>query len=485
MTEINNKTEVSPSTEVFIRIFRAILVLLVTGAIGWFVYGNTMHDDAKFPFKFGLDLAGGSQLTYSADVSKIKPEEIPELMEVLRVVIEKRINVFGVSEPNVQVEKSSVVAGAESHRLIVELPGVTNVEEAIDNIGKTPLLEFKLVDQEVVAAQKSAAALQANANASSSGSGTAVVGNVKVNGQLVSEMNPFKDTGLTGRYLASSKLEFTQGNGGQLAGEPVVSIVFNEEGAALFEKITRENTGENLAIFLDGEMISSPRINEAITGGKAVISGGFDANEAKVLAQNLSFGALPVPIELASTQTIGGALGEEALGAGVYAGVLGFVLLSIFMILWYRVPGIVAVVALFIYVVLMLALFQLVPVVITAAGIAGLILSVGLAVDANVLIAERIKEELIAGKDVNHAISEGFARAWLAIRDSNIAHIIAAVVLFWFGTSLIKGFALVFGIGVVVSMLSAITISRTLLLALPIKTTTKVGRFVMGSGFFK
>ena len=483
MTEINNKPEVSPKTEAFIRIFRAVLVLIVTGAIAYFVYGNMVHDDAKHPFKFGLDLAGGSQLTYSADVSKIAPAEVPELMEVLRMVIEKRINVFGVSEPNVQVEKSSVVAGKESHRLIVELPGVTNVEEAIDNIGKTPLLEFKLVDQDVIAAQQSAAALQTNA--STSGSGTAVIGNIKVNGELVSEMEAFKDTGLTGRYLASSKLEFTQGNTGGLAGEPVVSIVFNEEGAALFEKITRENTGESLAIFLDGEMISSPRINEAITGGKAIISGGFDANEAKLLAQNLSFGALPVPIELASTQTIGGALGEKALGEGVYAGVLGFMVLSIFMILWYRVPGIVAVVALIIYVVLMLALFQLIPVVITAAGIAGLILSVGLAVDANVLIAERIKEELKAGKDVNQAISEGFSRAWLAIRDSNIAHIIAAVVLFWFGTPLIKGFALVLGIGVVVSMLSAITISRTLLLALPIRTSTKLGRFVMGSGFFK
>lgn len=479
MTDKNNTIEVSAGTELFIRIFRALLVLAVTGAIGFFVYGNTMHDNAKFPFKFGLDLAGGSQLTYNADVSKIAPEEIPELMEVLRVVIEKRINIFGVSEPNVQVEKSSIVAGQESHRLIVELPGVTNVEDAIVNIGKTPLLEFKLVDEEIMAAKQSAEALKANATSG------AVIGNVKVNGESVDEMNEFKDTGLTGRYLSSSRLEFTQGTGGQMAGEPVVSIVFNEEGADLFEKITRENTGESLAIFLDGEMISAPRINEAITGGKAVISGGFDANEAKILAQNLSFGALPVPIELASTQTIGGALGEKALGAGVYAGVLGFVLLSLFMILWYRVPGIVAVVALFIYVVLMLALFQLIPVVITAAGIAGLILSVGLAVDANVLIAERIKEELIAGKDVQHAISEGFARAWLAIRDSNIAHIIAAVVLFWFGTSLIKGFALVFGLGVVVSMLSAITISRTLLLALPIKTTTKLGRFVMGSGFFK
>ena len=203
------------------------------------------------------------------------------------------------------------------------------------------------------------------------------------------------------------------------------------------------------------------------------------------MAQNLSFGALPVPIELASTQTIGGALGAEALGQGVRAGVIGFIILSLFMILWYRVPGIVAVIALSIYVVLMLALFQLIPVVMTAAGIAGLILSVGLAVDANVLIAERIKEELIAGKDVQQAISEGFSRAWLAIRDSNTAHIIAAVVLFWFGTSLIKGFALVFGLGVVVSMLSAITISRTLLLALPLKANTKIGHFLMGSGFFK
>lgn len=480
MTDKNNKTEVSKSTEVFIRIFRAVLVLAVTGAIGFFVYNNTMNDTSKFPFKFGLDLAGGSQLTYSADVSKIKPEEVPELMEVLRVVIEKRINVFGVSEPNVQVEKSSIVAGQEAHRLIVELPGVTNVDEAIKNIGKTPLLEFKLIDEKIAAAKQQAATLSANA----SGTG-AQIGNVSIDGKTVADMNEFIDTGLTGRYLASAQLQFTSGSGGQLANEPVVSIVFNAEGAELFEKITRENTGKFLAIFLDGQMISSPRLNEAITGGKAIISGGFDANEAKVLAQNLSFGALPVPIELASTQTIGGALGEKALGSGVYAGVLGFVLLSLFMILWYRVPGVIAVIALFIYVVLMLALFQVVPVVITAAGIAGLILSVGLAVDANVLIAERIKEELIAGKDVNHAISEGFARAWLAIRDSNIAHIIAAVVLFWFGTSLIKGFALVFGIGVIVSMLSAITISRTLLLALPIKTTTKLGRFVMGSGFFK
>lgn len=469
-------TKSSPKTEQFIRIFRAIAVLLVTLAIGFFVYGNSISNSAHFPFRFGLDLAGGSQLTYSADISKIKASEVPALMEVLRVVIEKRINVFGVSEPNVQVEKSSIVSGTEAHRLIIELPGITDVDEAIAEIGKTPLLEFKLVDEKALAASEAVANLS-----SSSVQAGAGISNVEVNGEKVSD-NPFIDTGLTGRYLKSSALEFAGKNTGALSNEPIVSIVFDEEGSKLFEKITSEHTGESLAIFLDGQIISSPRINEAISGGRAIISGGFTPEEARGLAQNLNFGALPVPIELASTQTIGGALGEKALASGVYAGVLGFLLIAGFMIVWYRLPGIIAVVALAIYIVLMLALFQLIPVVITAAGIAGLILSVGLAVDANVLIAERIKEEIIAGKSTQDAIAEGFSRAWLAIRDSNIAHIIAATVLFWFGTSLIKGFALVFGLGVIVSMLSAITISRTLLIALPIKTSTKIGRFLMGSG---
>lgn len=485
MSNQNKKSEKnvkSEKTEMLISIFRAVLVLLVTAGIGFFVYSNIVDENAKFPFKYGLDLAGGSQLTYIADVSAIDQTEIPELMEVLRVVIEKRVNVFGVSEPNVQVEKSSIVAGDVQQRLIVELPGVTDIDNAIAEIGKTPLLEFKLVDKQVLASQQAISGL----TASTSEVG-ASVGNVEVNGESVSidPKDAYIDTGLTGRYLESAALEFSSGSGGSLSNEPVVSIVFNSEGADLFEKITRENVGENLAIFLDGEMISAPRLNETITGGRAIISGGFTPEEARSLAQNLNFGALPVPIALASTQTVGGTLGEEALSSGVYAGILGFILLSIFMILWYRIPGIIAVVALSIYVVLMLALFQLIPVVLTAAGLAGLILSVGLAVDANILIAERIKEELKAGKTVHVAIQEGFARAWLAIRDSNIAHIISAVVLFWFGTSLIKGFALVFGLGVVVSMFSAITISRTLLMALPMKASSKIGKFLMSSGFSK
>jgi protein-export membrane protein SecD len=232
-------------------------------------------------------------------------------------------------------------------------------------------------------------------------------------------------------------------------------------------------------------VVSAPRINEAIGGGKAIISGNFTPEEARNLVRNLNFGALPVPIVLDTTQTIGSSLGEEALHAGVRAGVIGFALLSLFMILWYRLPGVISVLALTMYVVMMLALFKLIPVVLTSAGIAGLILSIGLAVDANILIAERMKEELIAGKSTSEAIKEGFDRAWLAIRDSNIAHIIAGVILFWFGTSLIKGFALVFGMGVVISMISAISISRTLLIVLPIKMQSRVGKFFMSSGITK
>ena len=469
--------EVHPATTQFLRMFRAIAVLIAVAAIGYFVYGNMTNEEARFPFHYGLDLAGGSQLTYVADVSSIAEPEIPELMDVLRTVIERRVNVFGVSEPNVQVEKSSIVSGNVQHRLIVELPGVTDVDAAVAEIGRTPLLEFKLVNEEALAAQEALEGLQQNGTTSD-----AQISNIEINGESVGE--PFTDTGLTGRYLESAALEFA-GQGGPVSNEPIVKIVFNDEGAQLFEDITREHVGESLAIFLDGEMISAPRINEAIIGGTAIISGGFTPDEARLLAQNLNFGALPVPVALASTQSIGAPLGADALAAGLQAGVIGFILLSVFMILWYRLPGLVSVIALGIYVVVMLALFQLIPVVLTAAGIAGLILSVGLAVDANILIAERIKEEVREGKKAEAAISEGFGRAWLAIRDANLTSLIAAIILFWFGTSLIKGFALVLGIGIFVSMLSAIAVSRTLLIALPINTETKIGQFLIGSGFSK
>ena len=448
-----------------IRTFRAIVIVLVISGIAFWVYQNTVQPEAEKPFKLGLDLAGGSHLVYEADVSKIDKAEVPELMNVLRDVIERRVNVFGVSEPIVQVESSSFVTDEPIERLVVELPGVTDVSDAVAEIGRTPLLEFKLYDAELAAQQETLQNLNSlTENATGS---RAEIGNVTINGEAISAELPFKDTGLTGRYLETAALEFAGGNSGQLSNEPLVSVRFTDEGADLFAEITRSNVNRQLGIFLDGELLSAPNINEPITGGTAIISGGFTAEEARELAQNLSFGALPVPIELQSTQTVGASLGAEVLGKGMEAGTYGIALVILFMVLWYRLPGLVAGIALLSYVTIMLALFQLIPVTLTAAGLAGFVLSLGMAVDANVLVFERMKEEFNKGVSSREAASVGFARAWSAIRDGNITSLLSAIILFWFGTSLVKGFALVFGVGVIVSMVTALVVTRSLLLTLP------------------
>lgn len=475
---MTNSDTTSPRTAAFIRLFKAVAILGFILAVTYYVYANTL-EGGKSPFKLGLDLAGGSHLVYEADVSKIDPLEVPELMNVLRDVIEQRINIFGVSEPIVYVESSSFVSEVQRERLVVELPGVTDVAEAVTEIGRTPLLEFKLIDAEAMSTAIALEQMAANA------SGSISIDNVMINGEAAPE--PYVDTGLTGRYLESAQLEFTGSQTGQLANEPVVSIRFTPEGGELFAQITRDNVGRQLAIFLDGEMISAPNINEAIVGGTAIISGGFDATEARDLAQNLSFGALPVPITLESTQIVGATLGQEVLEKGMKAGALGFGLVLLFMVVWYRLPGLVTSVALFGYVVMVLALFQFIPVTLTAAGLAGFVLSLGMAVDANVLVYERMKEEMRAGKNSREAAAEGFKRAWGAIRDGNVTSLLSAIILFWFGTSMVKGFALVFGIGIVVSMLSALVVTRTLLMALPAVSNSSHPRLaaLFGTGFSK
>lgn len=478
-------TNSKSSTSTFLRWFRAIVVVAIIGGIGAFVYHNATSDQAKYPFKLGLDLAGGSHLVYEADVSKIDPAEVSQLMSVLRDVIERRVNAFGVSEPVVQVERSSFVAEEQSERLVIELPGVTDVSAAVKEIGETPLLEFKLLDPDKMAQQETLESLKSlTENATNS---QAVIGKVKVDGEEIKEEDPFVDTGLTGRYLETATLEFAGGQSGQLANEPMVSVKFNEEGGALFAEITRNNVGRQLGIFLDGELLSAPVINEAITGGTAIISGQFTADEARELAENLSFGALPMPISLASTQTIDATLGAGVVHQSLLAGLFGFILISIFMIGWYRLPGLVASFALASYILISLMVFMLVPVTLTAAGLAGLVLSLGIAVDANVLVFERLKEELRAGKGSQAAIEDGFARAWSAIRDSNVTGLLSAAVLFWFGTSLIKGFALVLAVGIVISMISAITITRTLLMILPDVKRDDAGiwPYLLGTGLTK
>lgn len=477
--------ESSPQTETFLRFFKAAVVLLVIGTIAWFINTNALSESPTKPFKLGLDLAGGSHLVYEADLSKVDPTEVTELMGVLREVVERRVNAFGVSEPVVQVEKSSFVAEKESHRLVVELPGVTDVKEAIKQIGETPLLEFKLLDPDRLAQQQTLESL--NSLVENSTSSKVAVGNVKVNGEIIEAQDPYIDTGLTGRYLETATLEFAGGQGGQIANEPLVNVKFNEEGAQLFAELTRANVGRQIGIFLDGELLSSPVVNEAITGGTAVISGNFTVEEAQTLSKNLSFGALPVPITLASTQTIDATLGAGVVDQIVKAGLLGFILISLFLIGWYRAPGVVATVALVSYVLITLLIFMLIPVTLTAAGLAGLVLSLGMAVDANVLVFERMKEEYRSGKGSQEAVRDGFDRAWSAIRDGNVTALFSAVILFWFGNSLIKGFALVLGIGTIISVVSAISITRTLLLILPDvkRSDTSVWSWLFGTGLIK
>lgn len=418
-------------------------ILLVLGTLLGYFIATSNTDGARFPFRLGLDLAGGTHLVYQADTSSVPEGEVRDAMSSLREVVERRTNLFGVSEPIVQTEKTF----SGDHRLVVELPGITDLDEAVRVIGETPLLEFRLQ------------------------SGLDEDGNVT-----------FAETGLTGRYVVRAQLDFGGGYSGGVSNEPVVILNFNNEGAKLFEDITSAHVGEVLGIFLDGVPISVPVIQQAIPGGVATITGNFTPEEARELVRDLNFGALPLPIQLLSSSSIGPSLGIETLNAGIVAGAIGFALVALFMLVWYRVPGLVAVVALSMYGAIVLSLFKLIPVTLTASGIAAFILSIGMAVDANILIFERMKEELKAGKPLEEAIRDGFKRAWPSIRDSNLSSLISAFVLFWFGTTLIKGFALVFALGVVASMLSAITISRTLLLSLAFDWARSRAKFLFGSG---
>ncbi len=433
-------------------IWISLIILVLFVALGFYV-ANSKCRSAETKFCFGLDLVGGTELIYNADTSNTTDKN--GAMESLKEVIERRVNTFGVSEPLIQTEQAGIVSGNPTDRLLVELPGVTDLDEAVRLIGQTPTLEFKLPTKEVQTLKPG----QENFNPSD---------------LLVS-------TGLTGQYLEKAKVEFDPNTG-----SPYISLMFNEEGGALFAEITKNNIGTPLAIILDGEVLSAPVIRDQITNGEAQITG-FAADEARNLARNLNYGALPVPITLSASQTIGASLGEIALTAGVRAGIIGFIGLSLFLIFWYRLPGLVSVVALVGYIILSLAAFKLIPVTLTAAGIAGFILSIGMAVDANVLIFERTKEELKKGRSVHDSLHEGFHRAWLSIRDSNIASIITAIVLFWLGTSAVKGFALTLGVGVLISMFTAITVSRSFLFAIapPSTKDSRLKRFLFSNGLYK
>ena len=479
--------------------YTSLAILVGAVFFGYFVYISEVSEEglaSNFPFRFGLDIQGGAHLVYRADVSGIEGElEIRQRMDALRGLIEERVNALGVSEPLVQVERGGLLGEGE-YRLIVELPGIDNVDEAMAAIGETPVLEFRLLAEgadpfeigpedieldlegEVEGVEIDIEGVEDDIEGSDNLDESTSDENENISAQELGTEND-EENGENGRTeeedqrgssvftgLDGSMLNSAQFGRNPSTNEPLVRLQFNREGRILFADITRENVGRQLAIFLDGRPITTPFIREAITGGEAVISGNFTAVEARDLARRLQSGALPLPIEIISTVNVGATLGQKVLEDGVRAAIIGLIVVALFILLWYRLPGLVAVLALAVYLTTMLSLFKLIPVTLTAAGIAGFILSIGMAVDANVIIFERMKEEMRAGRRLKEAVEEGFSRAWLSIRDANISSLITAVILYWFGTPLVQGFALVFFIGVLISMITAISVTRTFLLAI-------------------
>ena len=611
----------------------------------------------EFPFSLGLDLQGGTHLTYRADVSDIPKERRESAVQGVRDVIERRVNALGVNEPNIRTSKNE----EGSYRIVAELAGMKNVEEAIEQIGKTPLLEFKeqaqpkeeLTEEEKQEIKENNAQAQERAQEVlgkllSGGNLEALAGeydekrpsekeqstdpmwiNSRDNSQLVENIKdleegeikqevietekgyviaklldqriaenedgepmkevkashllicykgakncdndlsredaydkikdlkeqattdnfaelvkenstepgadmsagdlgwirkgemvePFEEavfsqeegtisyvvetkfgyhlihkkdqrevteyqiqdiffdkatpsdylqpnkqwenTKLSGKHLEGASVQFGR------TGSTKVALQFNNKGSELFEEITRKNVGKKVAIFLDGEVISAPTVNEAIPGGEAVITGKFSVDEAKQLAQRLNAGALPVPIELISQKTVGPSLGQESIDNSLKAGILGLILVALFMIVIYRMAGLLSVFSLAIYGILLMAVFKLFSITLTLGSLAGFVVSVGMAVDANVLIFERLKEELREGKSLENAIPQSFKRAWPSIRDGNISTLITCFILMQFTTGVVRGFAITLFIGILISMFSAIIITKNFLELIP------------------
>jgi protein-export membrane protein SecD len=408
-------------------LFLSLIVVLAIIA-GVFVYPKGVGEKVE-PWKLGLDLVGGSHLVYQIDLSNVSSTDQASVVSGLRDVIEKRVNLFGVSEPNIYTSQSGNQA-----QLFVDLAGISNVSDAINEIGQTPLLQFETVVQAI----------------GSTGSSTLL--------DTQSSSTQYIPTDLTGQYITGAQLTFEP-----TTNAPQVSITFNSQGATLFQQITAANVGKPLAIFLDGQLIEAPTVEQAISGGQAVISGGFTVATAQQLVERFNAGALPAPITLVSQQTISPTLGSNSLKQLIIAGIIGTLLVMLFMIFYYRLLGIFAALALIIYVALTLGVFKLISVTLSLAGLAGFILTIGMAVDANVLIFERVKEELKRGLPKSSAIEEGFRRAWPSIRDSNSSTIITAIILYFFTSSFVQGFALTLGIGTIVSLFSAITTTRLFL----------------------
>jgi len=389
--------------------------------------------------RLGLDLSGGSQLLYKADLSKKDPSVSDEqAMSSAIEKIQRRVNEFGAAEPIVQKQ------GAD--RILVQLPGVKDITRAISLIGDTGMLYFRELE------------VDASGNPVTDDEGYYVFSDEPATAQGTNG----EQLALTGQYLKSATPDFDQ------FGAPVVAFEWNEEGAHLFQQITTRNLERPLAIAIDQTIISTPTVS-AVISNRGQIEGNFTIEEAQDLVNKLNSGALDVPLELIDERDVDATLGADSVRKSLIAAGVGILLLLVFMIVYYRLPGVVACLSLLIYGAMLLAIFSTFSsqLTLTLPGIAAFILSLGMAVDANVLIFERLKEELRAGRSLQAAVEIGFARAWSAIRDSNITTLIACLILFWlggtFGAFMVRGFALTLSIGVAVSMFTAIVVSRTFL----------------------
>jgi len=377
--------------------------------------------------KKGIDLAGGTHLVFQAEMENVKEADRDSALEAAKENIERRVNLFGVSEPLIQTSKV-----ADDYRLIVELPGVKKIDQAIDLIGQTAQLDFRELGPEATAAAK---------------------------------ISDFQPTGLTGADLTRSEVQFDPNTGA-----PAVGLKFSSEGQEKFRQITSRNINKPVAIFLDQMPVTMPRVQEEITSGEAVITGKFSVEEAKKLSIQLNAGALPVPIKVIEQRNIGATLGAESVQKSLRAGLIGLLMVIAFMAAYYGYLGILADIGLIIYGLLTLALYKLIPVTLTLPGVAGFILSMGMAVDSNILIFERMKEEIRAGKPRSVAMELGFGRAWDSIRDANVCTLITCFILFnpfswsFLNTSgMVRGFALTLGLGVLLSLFTGIVVTRTIL----------------------
>ncbi|MGQ9515643.1 MAG: protein translocase subunit SecD [Anaerolineae bacterium] len=444
-----------------------IVIILLTAFALWVVLPNnpgihlkigSWRFDRDIYIHLGLDLRGGTQLLLEADLPAGE-SVTTDAMEAAKTIVENRVNALGVTEPLVQLQGD--------RRIIVQLPGIENPDAAIQTLRSTGLLEFvDTGDLSLPEGTRIRTTYSTASEESGQPTPTATEAAPEASPTPASVTDQVFTTIMTGRHLKSARV------GTDEYGRPEIDFELTDEGAQIMADVSRKNVGKFLTIAMDKVVISSPRIETPITEGRGRITSqqGFKLEEAQRLAIQLRYGALPVPLKVVETRSVGPTLGQDSVQRSLRAGIIGLIVVLLFMLSYYRLLGSVSDTSLLIYALLNLAIYQLVPVTLTLPGITGFLLSTGMAVDANILIFERMKEELRAGRPLHSAIEAGFARAWTSIRDSNISTLLTCVILYWFGSnfgaSMVKGFAVTLFIGVLISMFTAITVTRTLIITL-------------------